>query len=386
MVYRVLFYCPDEHLRYDLRTLDHEGVGGGVTARVRMAHALASAGHEVTLAVNCLEDGMLDGVDYVHHRTVKRIETDILIASTSGALDLTPLCDIDIHAQLRLLMVHGVEAPAGLSCLLPDYLYALSNFIRGLIVTEWGFDRRKLFVSHRGVQSAFYRKPEAECINDPYALAYSGHPSKGLAVAVRLTRLLRSKDSRYTLHIFGGAQLWGESPTSEFEESGVMDHGLVGQRTLAGQMERCGFSINLQTRQEPFGMVILEGMRAGCIVLASPVGAYPEQIKHGENGFLIEGDPREEDTIQRAADLIQELSADVDKRSMIRERAITGPLDWSVIASAWAGHWDWILSGRSTSALEPASTSCTNCRGGLLQLEDGKHCVSCGLFFRRLAS
>ncbi len=39
--YRVVIYCPDRHIVYDGRTPDEIGVGGGITARVRMARALA---------------------------------------------------------------------------------------------------------------------------------------------------------------------------------------------------------------------------------------------------------------------------------------------------------------------------------------------------------
>ena len=40
MKYRVTLYCPDRHVEYDAgRTPDQKG--GGVTARIRLAQALA---------------------------------------------------------------------------------------------------------------------------------------------------------------------------------------------------------------------------------------------------------------------------------------------------------------------------------------------------------
>ena len=38
---------------------------------------------------------------------------------------------------------------------------------------------------------------------------------------------------------------------------------------------------------EPFGRVIIEGQSNGCVVITSNVGAIPELIKHGKNGFIV---------------------------------------------------------------------------------------------------
>ena len=40
------------------------------------------------------------------------------------------------------------------------------------------------------------------------------------------------------------------------------------------------------TWDEPFGLVIIEAMACGIPVIGFPVGAVPEIIKHGENGFI----------------------------------------------------------------------------------------------------
>lgn len=41
--------------------------------------------------------------------------------------------------------------------------------------------------------------------------------------------------------------------------------------------------------EEPFGLVMLEALLAGCPVIAFPLGAAPEIVDHGETGFLVEG-------------------------------------------------------------------------------------------------
>jgi glycosyltransferase involved in cell wall biosynthesis len=42
----------------------------------------------------------------------------------------------------------------------------------------------------------------------------------------------------------------------------------------------------LNSRQEPFGTVLLEAMAAGIPVVSTNVGGSPEIIEHGVNGFL----------------------------------------------------------------------------------------------------
>jgi len=381
MKYSVVIYCPDQHLEYNIHTLDNQGVGGGVTARVRMAHALAALGHRVTLYVNCPKDETIRGVKYYHFSKLSELKAEIFIASTSGdGCDLSELCAVDINAKLAILLSHGIEPPIGIDCLQFDYFYSPSNFARALSEKNWGVETNKLFVTYRGVRGQnFERAGDLPIKRDPYALLYAGHPIKGLDAALRVLRLLRQNDSRFSLHIFGGYGLWGDEEMRIEEEAGVKYHGLIGQLELARRMQALGFCINLQSMEDSFGMVNIEAMRAGCIVIASEVGAYPEVVHHGKNGFIIKGDHLKESTQMEAVALIMELVEDQERCRYIRENAIASPHDWSKIAKAWEGHWDWALSERLSSSSELVG-SCSLCGGSWLILADGYHCTDCGYY------
>lgn len=55
--------------------------------------------------------------------------------------------------------------------------------------------------------------------------------------------------------------------------------------------------------EEPFGLVMIEALLAGCPVIASPRGAAPEIVRDGVDGYLVRG-PREMGTaLRRAAGL-----------------------------------------------------------------------------------
>ncbi len=102
---RVVIYCPDRHIEYDGRTPEKVGVGGGITARIRMGKALASLGHDVTMVVNCMERTVIDGVDYVPLSEVKELKSDIVIINTSGGdLDLTPVLKLGMVAKIMALV------------------------------------------------------------------------------------------------------------------------------------------------------------------------------------------------------------------------------------------------------------------------------------------
>jgi len=383
--YDVTIYCPDRHLVYDGRTPDRQGVGGGVTARIRLARAFAALGHRVTVLANCPREGTYSSVHYVPWDGVKRIRTDVLVLNTSGgAVDVRPILDVDVQARQRIVWVQGVPAPRGLHEVGMDVLCVPSNFIRRVAEREWNVPGSAIFVAYNAADPLRPwpllggRVPA----RDPYRLVYTSHPSKGLDAALGVLRVLRRRDARYCLHVYGGARLWGGEESAPPVEDGLVYHGLTGQARLARALLRAGVSLNLQAREEPLPLAAIEAMRAGCVVLASPVGGYPEIVRHGHNGFLVPGDHRDEATWRRAADLVSHLVDHPAHARYLRHNARSVPWDWETMAWTWSGHWDWFF-GRADHATPGAialDVSCAECGGDYLPLADGYHCVKCGRY------
>ena len=138
MKYQVTFYCPDRHVEYDAgRTPDQKGVGGGVTARIRLAQALARNGHDVSMICNCLRDEVHLGVHYLPLDQVREIDTDVLLLSTSGdPLSLEPLLQLKVSTKLKILLIYGIPKPKGTEKIGMDYYYPPSNFIRQVMLAE----------------------------------------------------------------------------------------------------------------------------------------------------------------------------------------------------------------------------------------------------------
>jgi glycosyltransferase involved in cell wall biosynthesis len=55
--------------------------------------------------------------------------------------------------------------------------------------------------------------------------------------------------------------------------------------------------------EEPFGLVMIEALLAGCPVIASPRGAAPEIVEHGRDGFLVKTPAEMAEALRHAARL-----------------------------------------------------------------------------------
>lgn len=391
---QIAIYCPDRHFLYDGKTPDQAGVGGGLTVRIRIAAALARRGHRVSVICNCPRETVHRGVLYRPLDKVDRIQADVLVMhSSGGAIDLTPLLSVSIEAKVRIFLLSGPDVAKSVHELHPDAIYVCSNYIRAEMIRTGAFTRN-LFVTHYGVNRWNWASGASGAgglaglfrpRRDPGRLIYSSHPSKGFDASREIARRLHKGDPRFRLHYFGGSKLWGSSVAEEVPppEPCISYRGLINQRKLAAEYKRSMFLVQLQTRPEPFGIVVVEAMAAGCLVLASPVGAFPELIEHGENGFLLGGDPSSPETLDRAAELIRNVCQNLPLVHKIRQRALSTPFEWDTLAEVWESHLNWLMDHQGTHKLEADWARCLECGSTSLVLPDGYHCTACGYFARR---
>ena len=124
-------------------------------------------------------------------------------------------------------------------------------------------------------------------------------------------------------------------------------------------------------------MAVLEAQRAGCVVIASAAGAFPEIVASGVDGFLLPGAPAR--AVPAAAGLILELLQQPQRLQALRNAAQCAALPWSVVAAAYAQHWAWALRGGALPAGGPA---CVQCSAPLQEFASGLHCVQCGAYTR----
>ncbi len=382
MKYRVLIYCPDRHFYYTAPEINRHGAGGGLIARIRLAEALAGLGHRVTVVSHVKYPHTFRNVRYLplaKRDKVRRADVLILVSS-GGELSLEEAVDWGISAELRVVWVHGKQWIRGIDKIDWDYIVVPSNFLLESLQREWKLQKKKWWVFYNGVTAhrVGFLKPR----RDIHRVIYAGHPSKGIESALAVLRYLREEDSRYHLWVFGGPGLWGqdERSFSVGERDGVKYFGTQSQAKLYRAFLSSHVSILLQAREEPFGMVLTEGMMAGTIPVASPVGAFNELVEHGYNGLLVRGEHLAPATQKKAASWILMLSNAPEFSSFIRANAHKTPLLWTTVALAWEGWWDWLFFGEKLVI----SQGCLHCGGDVVVLADGYHCLSCGRYFRKL--
>lgn len=338
----VVFYCPDRHILYDGRTPEVHGVGGGITTRVRMGRALADMGHEVTMVVNCPNPETIDGVNYIPLDKVARLDGDIVIFTTSGdRLDLTPALDLSVRAGIRIVWCHGVNQPKAINEIGADYVYVVSRFLGRIAREEWSIPEREIVVSYNGYDERLLLADQSTVVKkDPCRIIYFSHPSKGLGSALRVFQILHQRDGRFALDVYGSRALWGQPAKSYSRVPGVAFHGMVGQEALAMALKRASFSLQLQTMRESGALAIPEAQSAGCVIIGSPVGCYPEQIQNGANGYLIQGDPMSLDVQVHAADLVEALVHDPSRLDRVRVAASGSAVSVQSVARSWTRLWE----------------------------------------------
>jgi glycogen(starch) synthase len=98
----------------------------------------------------------------------------------------------------------------------------------------------------------------------------------------------------------------------------------------------------MPSRLEPFGIVVLEGWRAGVAVVATTHGGPPEFVHDGQDGVLV--DPF--DTSAFAAVLDQMVTDDDHRQSVAAAgRARVAAFAWPVVAERYRAVYASVVDG-----------------------------------------
>lgn len=170
----------------------------------------------------------------------------------------------------------------------------------------------RIEVIYNGIDASFLTLPEAErTIDDekqPFQLLYVGRlrMEKGIAVIFKALALLAKErdlptggELPFHLHIFGsGDKVYVDELQTLLRENAltgaVTFHGKIPQQELIAWYDRADVMLVPSLWQEPFGLVIAEGMARRLPVIASNLGGPAEILTHEANGLLVTpGDEQE---------------------------------------------------------------------------------------------
>lgn len=127
-------------------------------------------------------------------------------------------------------------------------------------------------------------------------------PDKGLAKAIEIAKLAKEK------LIISGPIFPQFSDYFEYRIKPFIDGKqiqFVGEANFQKKIELFknakAFLFPIFTRQEPFGLVVIEAMACGTPVIAPKIGSIPELIEDGKTGFLI-------NSVEEAVNSLQKLN------------------------------------------------------------------------------
>jgi glycosyltransferase involved in cell wall biosynthesis len=338
--------------------------------------------------LNCEKEEQHAGVRYIPLAGLPPKKVDVVIHGSSGGdLDLTSAWTLPVAAKLVGVKASGITPIRGLVPGKWGTLYVPSNFMRDVVVDRWGIPAEKVMVIYNAIEAGFFAGSSHPHKRDPYRMVYLGHPRKGLRETMQIFRKIHQREPRTSLHLYGGTRLWGQPEQAVAEEPGVTYHGLIGQRALASELSKAGFALFLQEMEEAFGISVAESLRAGCVCLVSPVGALPELVQDGENGFLVQGHPGSQAVQESVVEKVLQLLDSPEQIAAIRRAASNFPWTWDRVAKVWSAHWHWQLGIEPRPEIAEYSfqpAACPACGGDWLVLEDGSHCTKCGRYVPRI--
>ncbi len=205
---------------------------------------------------------------------------------------------LDYMGNIIKLLTNGLLNTVALRAL-DGYIGVTDAFVDLLI--ERGFDPHKLYTLNNGID---FKTPRTPKVSREEYLARFGiqptentvvcgiaarfHPVKDIATAVRAVASLR--ESCPELYLLLG----GDGEQAEMLRALVSELGLSDRVIFVGWIDDMDSFLNavdisvISSVSEGFPYSILESARAKCTMVSTPVGAMPEVIDNGINGFLFD--------------------------------------------------------------------------------------------------
>lgn len=232
-----------------------------------------------------------------------------------------------------------------------DLVITNGPFLSAELYSRIGAPRRLAEISP-GIDLSLFEGGDREP-HVPLELLFVGHLVSHKGPATLLKALAaRSSASRFTITFCGtGPQRGHLEELARQLRLSVTWRGEIPLADVAATMARADVLV-VPSIREALGLVALEGMAAGCVVVASRTGGLAVTVKDGANGLLAEpGDPADlARVIDRAVDLIEHRPEEL-RRLRARARRTAEAHSAQVCSRATVEHFDRLVEDRSTGAL-----------------------------------
>lgn len=169
-----------------------------------------------------------------------------------------------------------------------DKLIAVSNYIKDHLINYYGKNNSDLELIYNGAEKE-YEEGFHSTNNEKYILGFGRlYHQKGFDILIQALNLLQNKINLPKLVLIGAGEdklklqklAYTKNIAIEFLES----------RSTPWEKIKNSLFIIVPSREEPFGLVILEAGMMGKAIIASNVGGIPEIIDENKSGLLFEGE------------------------------------------------------------------------------------------------
>lgn len=297
-----ILFLPDSCIPFDAHTLDKRPLGGIETAIIRLANALSSIGHQVTVCTP-IDNPQLSDPLYLPYSSLPLLgPVDLLIAVRRWLTINAP-----IEAKVRLfwtgdaydqIQVQGIGDKRVIKKL--DGLLCVSEWHKQTLCEKSGYPLDKSCLLKNGVDLSLFNGSEPR---NRKRLIYSSTPYRGLALLPAIIERLKPKHPDMELHIFSGYTVYqgaGAPPLQALQElqqlqlkfaqiSGCFFHGNKTQNQLAREFMKSAILCYPNTFAETSCITAMEAQAAGCAIVTSKLAALPETV--ADAGILIDGEP-----------------------------------------------------------------------------------------------
>lgn len=202
---------------------------------------------------------------------------------------------------------HGLDAVrlydpvTGTIQLLVQNILRLARFERIIVPSshtrerfvEYGIPADRLAVIPNGIDAERFQRPAVERRSNTVVTVGRLCHRKGQRTVIEAVERLRTRVPDVSLHVVGDGPLREDLERSVTERSldaTVTFHGFVSEEEKVRLLnEATVFAFG--SRQEGFGIALLEAFAAGTPVVARDLPVYHDFFEDGRNGFLVDGTP-----------------------------------------------------------------------------------------------
>jgi glycosyltransferase involved in cell wall biosynthesis len=280
----------------------------GLKDRLRMYGLLASA-------VDLVRWAQLERIDHIHAHSCADAAHVLALARSMGG----PPYSLALHGDLQ---VYGTDHRSKMKA--AAFVCVVGDHLRRQVLEQTDMPGSRIYVTWMGVETSALSalgtdRPKVPGVLHLVTVARL-HYMKGLhhALAAIHRGLKAGLDLRYTIA--------GEGPYRETLISSINQLGLGSNVTLAGTLSETevfqllskadAFLLPSIGIGEAWPVSIMEAMAAGLPVVASIIGATPQMITSGEDGFLV---PQSDEQV--LFEKIALLAKDLNTRRRIGEAA-----------------------------------------------------------------